>query len=159
MESVSSMSTWTLYTDGASRHNPGKAGAGIIILKNNQPFLGKGFFLGIKTNNQAEYLALLLGIFYVRSALHHDERARLTCFSDSQLLVRQVLGHYRVKNKELIPLHALACSWLMSFDWKIEHIYREENKRADAYANKGLESQKVLPSLFQLELKRQGIVL
>ena len=55
--------TWKLFIDGASRNNPGRSGAGVYLLKNEKPVYQEGFYLGIKTNNEAEYLALLLGVF------------------------------------------------------------------------------------------------
>src|ERR1700736_5606512 len=60
---------WQLFVDGAARNNPGPAGAGIYILKNGTPFIKQGFYLGSKTNNQAEYLALVLGLCQLRSVM------------------------------------------------------------------------------------------
>lgn len=64
--SVKNRSYWKLFIDGASRNNPGPSGIGIFLLKNDQPFVSEGFFIGVKTNNQAEYLALVVGLFFVQ---------------------------------------------------------------------------------------------
>src|SRR5690349_12915959 len=81
---------WKLFIDGAARNNPGKAGAGIYILKNDQEVCKEGFYLGVKTNNQAEYAALLVGLYYIKQYIEpHDH---LDIISDSQLLVRQFNG-------------------------------------------------------------------
>ena len=79
---------WKLFVDGASRKNPGKAGAGIYLVKEDKSILKKGFYLGTKTNNQAEYLALILGIFYAKKYMAKNDM--LTIFSDSELLVKHM---------------------------------------------------------------------
>src|ERR1700733_1037262 len=84
---------WKLFIDGAARNNPGPAGAGIYITKNDKPFKKLGFYLGVKTNNQAEYGALLLGLHALKATW--DSRDHLDIISDSQLLVRQFKGEYR----------------------------------------------------------------
>src|SRR5437762_9477283 len=74
---------WQLYVDGASRNNPGFSGAGIFITKNSIPCYKQGFFLGIKTNNQAEYLACILGMYMLEHILGYHKDEILTVFSDS----------------------------------------------------------------------------
>ena len=87
---------WQLYVDGASRNNPGPSGAGLCIFKDGEVAEKHGFYLGKRTNNQAEYLALLLGIFFLKKQISGGDFVEIV--SDSQLLVRQLLGAYRVKN-------------------------------------------------------------
>src|SRR5579872_1960103 len=92
-------SVWTLFVDGASRNNPGPSGAGMYIEKDGVLVIKDGYFLGIKTNNQAEYLALLLGLFMVAEHMHGKDQLRI--ISDSQLLVRQLMGVYKVRQPHL----------------------------------------------------------
>lgn len=140
------MHTWQVYIDGASRNNPGPAGAGVYILKDRQPFLKKSFFLGVKTNNQAEYYALLLALFYVHSNVSAPDT--IVIFSDSQLLVRQLKGEYKVKDAALRPLYLCACNFLTHIVWDIEHILRAHNAVADKLANEGIDRKVPLPTGF-----------
>ena len=128
-----------LYTDGASRGNPGDAGAGIVVLDDRgREILAQGKYLGTCTNNVAEYQALLLGL---------TEASRLgdgtiDIFLDSQLIVRQIQGVYRVKSSDLQPLFAQVQELLSSFaDFTVSHIPREQNKRADQLANQGINNR------------------
>jgi len=128
-----------LFTDGASRGNPGEAGAGIVLFDdNNQELAARSLYLGQCTNNLAEYRALLLGL---ETAVQLSCK-RLAIFMDSQLIVRQVLGRYKVKNASLKPLFDKAKILLTDFDkWSIEHVPREQNKRADELANRGIDEK------------------
>ena len=148
---------WTLFVDGASRNNPGPAGAGIYLLKDSEKVHKKGFFLGSKTNNQAEYLALLIGLFLVKNEMAAHDTLRVV--SDSQLLVRQIKGEYRVKNALLKPLHALASTWTKECDAHIVHVLRTENTHADAMANHGLDKKVPLPPAFVACLNNHEITL
>ncbi len=81
---------WRLFVDGASRNNPGPSGAGIYVVRDGKEMLKKGFYLGKKTNNQAEYLALVLGIFLLKKLVQSDENIIIT--SDSLLLIKQLIS-------------------------------------------------------------------
>lgn len=141
---------WQLFIDGAARNNPGPAGVGIYILKNGEPFERKGFFLGSKTNNQAEYAALLIGLVMVKEVMRlHDT---LTIVSDSELLVKQVQGLYKVKQPELQKLHAQAVVLLQSLSYVIRHVLRSENPVADELANHGIDKKIQLPSIIAQKL-------
>lgn len=142
-DSVSCSSSWELYVDGAARNNPGPAGAGIYLLKDGVPIVEKGIFLGTKTNNQAEYLALLLGLLLLKSLICPGDM--LTIKSDSQLLVRQLIGMYSVKNKDLVRLYVHVEELLMGLTYTICHIPRAENKIADRLANKGIDQKIPIP--------------
>lgn len=144
---------WKLFIDGASRNNPGPAGGGLFLLKSDEPVEKRGFFLGKKTNNQAEYFALLLGIFYLKR--HVCKGDLVLIVSDSQLLVRQMKGEYKVKNTELKPLNKLARSLLRDVAHNVVHVLREENKEADALANEGLDKKRKPPQQF-LDLLQQN---
>ena len=92
-------SVYSVFTDGASRGNPGLAGAGFVIFdENGKEVAAKGIFLGEKTNNQAEYEALIEALTEASSI----GIKRVKIFSDSQLLVRQMSGIYKIKNKNII---------------------------------------------------------
>lgn len=146
---------WKLFVDGAARNNPGPAGAGICIVKNEVVHAKKGFYLGSKTNNQAEYLALIMGIFLVKNMMQPDDL--LLIVSDSQLLVRQFYGTYKVKETHLKLLHALAKSLVVDMHYAIFHIFREENGDADEQANYAVDHKVPLtPELINL-LKKHDI--
>lgn len=135
---------WRLFIDGASRGNPGPAGAGIVIKKENTVVQEEGYHLGVKTNNQAEYYALLLGIWLVKKLMHADDQLIIT--SDSQLLVRQLQGLYKVKDAELHKLFTVAKQLLTGVSCQVRHVLREQNKEADAMANKGIETKHAVPA-------------
>lgn len=137
---------WRLFVDGAARNNPGPAGAGLYIEKDGEPFLKKGFYLGKKTNNQAEYMALLLGIFFIKQHIH--EHDTLLIVSDSQLLVRQLQGLYRIKNQDLVALYQCATRLLDRMKYGVDHVLREHNKVADAMANEGIDKKIPVPQDF-----------
>ena len=129
-------SLWKLLVDGASKSNPGPAGVGIYITKDDIPVEKLGFFVGIKTNNQAEYLALILGLLYLKPCVKLEDLVLMQ--SDSELMVKQIKGLYKVKNEGLQPLYCCALRLLSQFQYDICHIPREFNKVADALANLGI---------------------
>lgn len=135
--------SWTLRVDGASRGNPGQAGAGIYITKEDKDFFKEGYFLGHKTNNEAEYLALLVGLLILKKEADLDQG--ITIISDSQLLIRQMEGVYKVKKPELQQLHRAILNELGSVPCKFKHVEREYNTVADVMANKGVDTKKQLP--------------
>lgn len=134
---------WKLFVDGAARNNPGPAGIGIYIEKNGTSFKKEGFFIGIKTNNQAEYAALLIGLHLLKEVLQFDDV--LMIFSDSNLMVQQILGNYRVKQPELQKLFAQVIPLLEQIRYTIHHVPRENNSIADALANQGIDKKNKLP--------------
>lgn len=146
---------WKLFVDGASRNNPGPSGAGIFLVKNGEPLEQRGFFLGIKTNNQAEYLALLLGLYLVGK--HFKVGDHLEVISDSQLLIRQLQGMYKVKNSDLQALHAVAKGMLAHLKHTTMHVLRNENVHADRLANEGLDKKIKVPDEFLTLLAQHNI--
>jgi len=121
-----------LYSDGASSGNPGPAGIGFVIHSGGHTYRHSEH-IGNATNNIAEYTALIRGLEKAR-ALGVSE---LTAYLDSELVVRQVNGDYKVKNPALQELHRRAVSLLRGFaSFSISHIPREENKEADALSKK-----------------------
>lgn len=144
---TSKNSPWHLYVDGAARNNPGPAGAGLHLIRDGKTVIKKGYFLGPKTNNQAEYMALLLGLFTAQKKVEPTDR--LEIFADSQLLVRQMNGAYRVKDAELKKLQALAFKLLMHFSsYSFFHVPRAENAHADEMANEGIDKKIQPPAAF-----------
>ena len=148
---------WKLFIDGASRNNPGQSGAGFVLYKNEERVEAHGFYLGTKTNNQAEYFALLVGLFYVKKCI--CPRDLLVIVSDSQLLVRQVQGMYQVKNTELKMLHQVAREVLSDFAFNIMHVLREDNKEADALANQGIDKKRKPSQQFLDFLQRHNVTI
>lgn len=149
-EPASKKHTWYLYVDGASRSNPGPSGAGIYLTKENDPVEQRGFYLGTKTNNQAEYIALLIGLFYAQQHLAiHD---KLIIISDSELLIKQLKGIYAVRNPILSQLYCRVQKRLAHFNFVLTHVLREKNTVADALANKGIDKKVAVPKEILLEL-------
>ncbi len=128
-----------LFIDGASRGNPGPAALGAVVQDGRGRVVAEiGEYLGEVTNNVAEYQALLRAL--------HEARVRradeIEVFADSDLLVQQVKGAYRVKSPNLIPLRQQALDALAGFrQWRITHIPRGRNAEADALANRALDDQ------------------
>jgi ribonuclease HI len=129
----------TVRVDGASRGNPGPAGAGAVVeFGDGRPPVELCAYLGETTNNVAEYRALLLALEEV--GRHSPES--LTVFSDSELLVRQLNGQYKVRAEHLRPLYLEACRRLRAFPGaRILHVGREENRHADRLANLAIDQQ------------------
>jgi ribonuclease HI len=142
-----------IYIDGASRGNPGPAGVGAVIRFGHKVYRYKKY-LGKTTNNRAEYQALILALDKAREILrgvyplngraqNHNTRLeidKIICYSDSQLLVRQLRREYKVKDKELGKLFVQA--WNLSQNLpsvEYHHIPREKNKDADKLANKAID--------------------
>ncbi|AXK60424.1 ribonuclease HI family protein [Candidatus Chromulinivorax destructor] len=149
--------SWRLFIDGASKNNPGPAASGFVLFKNKEIICRQGFYLGIKTNNQAEYYALVLGIFFAKKYIKKTEL--LTIISDSQLLVRQMTGIYKVKDAGLRQLKDLSALWLRGYTFRVEHVLREYNKLADEMANRGVEKKISLPQEFLDCLKDHEITI
>ncbi len=138
-DSKNSSSLLVIYVDGASRGNPGEAGAGVLIKNENGNVIKRATrYLGITTNNVAEYKALIHALEIVRQI--GCDRVRI--FSDSQLMVRQINGQYTVKSEDLKPLFHEVMSLLKGLKGHdIIHIVRTENKEADKLANRAIDER------------------
>ncbi len=123
--------------DGGSRGNPGPASYGVVIRDPRGELVAKlKKYIGRMTNNVAEYYGLIAALDYAQS---HGVRA-LRIESDSELLVKQMRGLYKVKSAELQPLFERARKMSQAFDsFRIDHVYREQNREADALANEALD--------------------
>lgn len=129
----------TIFTDGVARGNPGEGGFGVIIKDPDGNVLEEiGGHIGVTTNNFAEYSGLIAALKASRK--YHAEKIEI--YSDSELLVRQMNGLYRVKSENLLPLYDEARRLLSSLkNVIIFHIPREKNKEADALANKAVDQK------------------
>jgi ribonuclease HI len=123
--------------DGGSRGNPGPASYGVVIRDGRGAIVAKlKKYIGRMTNNVAEYYGLIAALDYAES---HGVRA-IRIESDSELLVKQMRGQYKVKSEELRPLFERAQKMSKAFEsFGIEHVYREQNREADALANEALD--------------------
>jgi ribonuclease HI len=123
--------------DGGSRGNPGPASYGVVIRDERGEIVAQlKKYIGRTTNNVAEYYGLIAALDYAQSK---GVRA-LRIESDSELLVRQMLGHYKVKSPDLRPLFERAKKLSATFEsFRIDHVYREQNSEADALANEALD--------------------
>ena len=126
-----------LHTDGGARGNPGPAGIGAVLFNENGEVIGelaKG--IGVATNNVAEYTALIEGLLLAQSIGVTELQVCL----DSQLVVSQVKGEWKIKNDRLRSLAARAELLLSKFDnATLEHVRREQNAEADKLANQGMD--------------------
>jgi phosphoribosylglycinamide formyltransferase 1 len=123
--------------DGGSRGNPGPAAAAFVLkTSSGRRLKGQAFYIGRATNNVAEYTGLIKAL----EAAKQIGAERLSIISDSELLVKQINGQYKVKSEHIIPLYKQAMHGLNSFkDWKIQHVLREKNKSADKLVNQALD--------------------
>jgi ribonuclease HI len=128
-----------LHIDGASRGNPGEAAFGVHVTTPEGSELARLYgYLGPASNNVAEYQALLHGLRY---ALARGAR-KVHVFSDSQLVVRQMSGAYRVKHPAMVPLHREARDLARRFEeCRLDHVRREQNVEADRLANQALDER------------------
>ena len=127
-----------LYADGGSRGNPGPSASGYVLFDRHDGVLvDKGIYLGITTNNQAEYMALKLGL--EEALAMHAKTVQV--YMDSLLVVNQMKGIFKVKNRDLWPIHEAIKVLVAKFQAvKFTHVPRELNKAADAAVNRALDA-------------------
>jgi ribonuclease HI len=127
----------TLEFDGGSRGNPGPAGIGVVVrAQDGTPLITLGRFIGRATNNVAEYNALIAALKQARSL----GARRIQIRGDSELIVKQIRGEYRVKHPDLRPLYEDAMGLLRAFDgFTIDHNFRHKNELADRLANLAMD--------------------
>jgi ribonuclease HI len=126
-----------IYADGGSRGNPGPAGIGVVLIKDGQTVAEISKFLGVTTNNVAEYTALVLGLEKAIEMGAQNVEVRM----DSELVVRQMKHEYRVKHEGLKPLFLKAETLSKKFaTFKIVHVRREMNEHADRLANIAMDA-------------------
>ncbi|VTU00353.1 ribonuclease h : Ribonuclease H OS=Thermosediminibacter oceani (strain ATCC BAA-1034 / DSM 16646 / JW/IW-1228P) GN=Toce_0936 PE=4 SV=1: RVT_3 [Gemmataceae bacterium] len=130
--------TATMHIDGASRGNPGPAAYAVVLARPGLPVVEEADVIGTATNNVAEYTALVEGLALAREL----GVPRLAVFSDSELMVKQMNGEYKVKHPDMLPLYREAKQLAAGFaDFRITHVRREQNKRADEIGNDALDGR------------------
>lgn len=130
-----------MYTDGGSRGNPGPAGIGVWIETLNKKF---GEYIGEKTNNEAEYEALIFGLKKIKQLVGNEKmkKTAVVCFLDSELVVKQLNHEYRLKDERIQKFFIEI--WNMMLDFKtvsFRHVLREKNKIADSMVNEALDAK------------------
>ena len=124
-----------LFCDGASRSNPGDASIGVSVLLDGEEIHTISKKIGIATNNEAEYLALIAGI----NLCIENQISNISIFADSELVVKQINGDYKVKNDRMSALHKKTHELLSKLNsWEIKHVLRELNVEADELSKQGL---------------------
>ena len=128
-----------VYSDGAARGNPGLSGAGAVLVEPSGQVVDRlGKFLGVQTNNYAEYMGLLIGLRRARDLGVRE----IEVFADSELMIRQLGGRYQVKSATLRPLYEEAVKLLNDFSRvKLVHVPREMNKAADEMSNRAIDER------------------
>lgn len=137
-----------IFTDGGSRGNPGLAGAGVVVLDEAGTILKQNYkFLGHLTNNQAEYQAVILGLETVKRLVGKEKSAQIPIEIklDSELVAKQLLGQYQIKEKDLWPLFIKIWNLRVKDfpNLSFSHIPREKNKLADRLANQAMDEGKI----------------
>lgn len=131
------------YTDGASRGNPGDSGIGLLVKsESGELILSEHGYIGTATNNIAEYTALLA----LLNRMKTKQCSRLIVHSDSELMVRQLNGQYKVKDEGLKEYYrkVTLVRDSLPFDIEVRHIPREQNRDADRLANEGIDGRKAI---------------
>jgi probable phosphoglycerate mutase len=131
-----------VYTDGGSRGNPGISGYGLVIYDNHQKKIyNESKFLGIKTNNEAEYAGLIAALEWIKKNYTIFSITKLNFFADSQLMIRQLQGVYKVKAPSLLPLFSRAQQLLIQINlpYIFQDVRREHNELADKLANQAMD--------------------
>ncbi len=136
-----------MYSDGGSRGNPGPAALGVYIETLDKRF---GEFLGTKTNNEAEYMAIVAGLKKIKALVGKAtaKKTAVECRMDSELACKQLNHEYKIENEKLQPLFFQV--WNLMLDFKtvhFVHVYREKNTVADAEANKAMDAHSRQKSL------------
>jgi ribonuclease HI len=138
----------TIHTDGASRGNPGPAAVAFVVSVDDVVIAECSATIGSATNNVAEYTALIRGLEFA-----HGLGARaVQVLSDSELMVRQMRGEYRVKHPDLVPLFETAKEWAAKFaSVQIDHVRREDNAEADRLCNEALDGRAKTPAPWKVD--------
>uniref|UniRef100_A0A6C0FCH9 RNase H type-1 domain-containing protein n=1 Tax=viral metagenome TaxID=1070528 RepID=A0A6C0FCH9_9ZZZZ len=129
-------SNYILFFDGCSKGNPGESGAGAVIFRDDKEIYTESFFVGDReTNNVAEYTGLIMGLSYAVD----NNMDTLVVKGDSNLVIRQMKGEFQVKSPKLMPYYQEARKLSDKIkNIRYEHVYRDNNKRADELANNAL---------------------
>jgi len=136
-----------MYTDGGSRNNPGPAAVGVYLETLRKQY---GHYIGEKTNNEAEYEAVIFGLKKIKQLIGNDKAKdySIECYLDSEFVTKQLKHEYKVKEERIQKLFLEV--WNLILDFKsvsFNHILREKNKIADALVNEALDNQNKQSSL------------
>ena|SRR3989338_5709818 len=137
-----------MYSDGGSRGNPGPAALGVHIETLNKRY---GEYLGVKTNNEAEYAAIVFGLKKIKALVGKAKakKAHIECRMDSELACRQLNHEYKIENGKLQPLFLEVWNLMLDFaDVRFVHVRRESNTIADAEANRALDAREIKKGMF-----------
>ncbi len=129
-----------MYSDGGSRGNPGPAALGVFIETLDKRY---GEYLGTKTNNEAEYAAIISGLRKIKALLGKDraKKTAVECRMDSELACKQLNHVYKIENEKLQPLFLEVWNLMLDFgEVRFVHVFREKNTIADAEANKAMDA-------------------
>ena len=141
-----------IYTDGGSRGNPGPSGIGVVIADGKGNMIKEySSFLGVKTNNEAEYEAVIFGLRKIKALLGKEKikNTEIEFRLDSQLIARQLNGEYKIEEEKLFPLFIKIWNLKIKFGTvKFSEIPREKNKEADRLANKAMDGERQNSKLF-----------
>lgn len=135
--------TVTIHCDGSSHGNPGPSGIGSVIVLPTGKTVEISSFIGSATNNYAEYTALLASLKKIKEIIPSGELKELRCeiFMDSELVVKQLSGAYKIKNKNLQELYSQIQTLLGEYrEYSLIHVPREQNRQADKLANNAIRA-------------------
>lgn len=143
------MSKYIIYSDGGARGNPGPAAYGYIIktVDNSKEEIRNSKYIGIATNNQAEYQGILAALKFLSKKIKNKKQKtndmQILCYLDSQLIVEQMKGNYKIKNEGLKPLYWDIRKLIMELGGNVvfKHITRDKNKEADGLVNKAIDKK------------------
>ncbi|MFP4466244.1 MAG: ribonuclease HI family protein [Candidatus Goldiibacteriota bacterium] len=127
------MKGYSAYTDGASSGNPGDSGIGIVLYKDGESIYSESKYIGVTTNNVAEYTAV---VTLLNTAVQNGIK-ELKIFTDSELLVKQMSGEYKIKNEKLKELIGQINSFKAKINFTLKHVLRDGNTEADKLARQG----------------------
>ncbi len=136
--------SWLIIVDGGARGNPGPAASGFVVIRNDKVVFEAGFYWGVKTNNQAEYLGLLMVLGWVKRNMDKLDEDEVVIRMDSELVVSQVSGMYKVKSAKMRPLHDKVRKVIEELKKggiriKLEHELRQATEEADRIVNEVLD--------------------
>ena len=136
--------SYKIYTDGASRGNPGISGiGGVVYNENGDEFLSVSQYIGEGTNNYAEYEAIKRTLTELSKKDKNIDKKHIELYADSELVIRQLKGEYKIKNPNIRPTFLWIQKFIkdMNLDINFNHIVREENEVADRLANEGIDNR------------------
>lgn len=132
----------TIHTDGGSRGNPGNAASAFVIHDNNKEIYKESKYLGRNTNNNAEYMGVVMAVEWLEKYIKNNRVDKVNFVLDSELVVKQINGLYKVKHPDMLKLHTLVKRKIgeMGIKTAFLHVLRKDNKLADQLVNEALDN-------------------